>query len=278
MPRRLLPFVGAFIAAAFLWGLVMAPTAANAVELRRQAVPIVAGTRLAMAQGGDCTAGVIMKKDTGFLRSLVSPRENATRYAVIAAHCVQRSDEVVLVAEEPVGKVVMRSPDHDLALVQIDPEVRQLTHCHVTSFGPSCSRSYSYTPRASGQVFLDTPRPGARGGGPVPMVGYGVPSAGEHFCTSGSSTGTQCSWQRADIPTGSIWHQRGVPKSARSLDAVVTKGDSGGPVVSQSGRFYGIISDSGVLTGEPDLVDQMGYTDAHAVMVFAAGYSMAPAS
>jgi hypothetical protein len=278
MPRRILPFLGAVITAALLWGVVTVPTAANAVELRRQSPPVVAGTRLVMAQGGECTAGVIMKKDVGFLRGLVSPRENATRYAVIAAHCVHRYGEEILVGREEVGKVIMRSPDHDLALVQIDPEVQQLTHCHVTSFGPSCSRSYSYTPRASGRVFLDGPRPGARGGGPVPMVGYGVPSAGESFCTSGSTTAMQCSWQRADIPVTSIWHQRGIPKAARSFDGHVAGGDSGGPVVSLSGRFYGIISDSGILAGEPDLADLMGYTDAHAVLMFASGYSMAPAS
>lgn len=258
-----------------VFGVALAPAAANADPLHRQSLPIVAGTEIQMDNGGDCTAGLVLRKN-GFFRFL-SPKERATRYIIIAKHCISNHDgEGILVGGALVGSVIQTDADYDLAMARVDPVAHQQNFCHNTSFGVQCYRTYTYTPRAVGRVILGNPR--TRGDGSVPFAGTGDPGVNEHFCTSGAVTGVNCDFQNAPYPAGSSWFHEGVPQVARNGNFSVSGGDSGGPVVSPSGRFYGILTDGGSQSTEPALHGLIGYVDQAKVFRFASGYSIAPAS
>ncbi|QKS89428.1 MULTISPECIES: trypsin-like peptidase domain-containing protein [Curtobacterium] len=258
-----------------LTAFIAPATPAQAAAPNRQGLPVVAGTRIDMQYGGECTAGLVLRK-SGIL-AFLSMKERATRYIIIAAHCVNRPQEGILVGDTLVGEVLQRDPEYDIAIARVEPVAHQQTYCSRTSFGGvSCTRSYTYTPRAVGRVILADPR--TRGDGSIALNGTGSPAGDEAFCTSGSFSGVNCEFRTATYPRDSSWFTKGVPEVARNDTFSLMRGDSGGPVVSPSGKFYGIITDSGSYSSEPSLLGLMGYVDAAKVLRFANGYSIAPAS
>ncbi|GAB7305075.1 hypothetical protein MAFF212519_29620 [Clavibacter michiganensis] len=108
------------------------------------------------------------------------------------------------------------------------------------------------------------------------MTRQGVPGPRETFCTSGAVTRSLCEWTSTNVPPA--WVQHHVYAAAHSTGANLLKGDSGGAVVSRTGDFYGIATDSGLYDSDHSNIDIMGYTDAARVLSDFRGYHMAPAS
>ncbi|MBF4619476.1 serine protease [Clavibacter sp. VKM Ac-2873] len=191
---------------------------------------------------------------TGFFSS-ITPFQRGVRYLMIAKHCAQNGAEVK-VGGEVVGSVTWTAPDYDLEMVRVDPNVRRTPVCTGASQLHNCFIKEDIFPRAFGRVFLDTPF----GERPIPMRAGAQPGADETFCTSGSSTGVNCSWTSA--PTPARGYEPGEVAAAHASGIGVIMGDSGGPVVGVNGQFYGII----VTQGLQENVGLMGYIPASRVL------------
>ena len=241
----------------------------------RTELPVVAGTRVRLGEGGDCTVGVVLTKRPGYFEYF-DPKFRATRFGIIAGHCAHRVGEAVLVGRTVVGSVVSRDPHIDVSLFKIEPERHGHYDCHPTSFGPHCfGVNFTYSPRGFGKVIL---RPGERQASTaIPMTGTGVPTIAEQYCISGSTSGLDCRFSEASIPPDSAWTRSNVPRAAFNQWHNVQPGDSGGPVVSVNGKFYGIVTDAGhLLRSDSRFEDLTGYVPAGLVFQYARGYSIAP--
>jgi len=241
-------------------------------EANRQATPIIAGTRIRMQSGAQCTVGVVLKSTSPTQRLI--PKAAATRYIVIANHCVSRNGEGVVVNGKVVGQVISRSGTDDIALAKIDPDPVRTNRCNVGSFGvPLCTSGFRWEPQAHGRVVIASLR--TRDDEAVPMPGWGAPGVNETFCTSGSFSGVNCSFAYAPVPES--WFPTGISDAAKS-DVLnpITGGDSGGPVMSANGKFYGIISLSGMLSATHETQSLMGYVRAEKVFQDFPGYNIAP--
>lgn len=257
-----------------------APMAANArTTPDRSSLPIVVGSQLwGKWSGQDCTAGVVLKK-TG-AHAFFSPRERGARYVVMAKHCFRRVTEPVIMylhgghTEIEVGQVKAFADPDDLALVRIEGVRHNFHHCGGGSGGHQCTVSFSFTPRAFNKVLLPGFGPGHET--TLPMVSQGVPAPQERFCTGGAITLSMCIWTSTAVPGEWVPNQvyaAGISDNGDNL----LKGDSGGPVMSRTGTFYGIATDSGRYSTNHQNHDIMGYTDAARVLQDFPGYVMAPA-
>lgn len=234
--RRRIAFgtMGIFLMAATLVG----PTApANAQDQPRTRFPIVAGTALTMPTHSYCTVGAVLKRiGPG---SMVSQYVAATRYVVLAKHCAPYIDSGIGLNFERIGTVVWMSSTDDVELAVIPPYTSPTPRACFGSVA-ACIAGSAVEPRAVGRVMMST-RSGER---PVPMNPPGSPAWGERFCTSGQETGVNCNWVLNDgrppgweDPTGIM---------ARTTNAQgIDVGDSGGPVISEDARLYGIIERKG---------------------------------
>ncbi|AWF99844.1 hypothetical protein BEH61_15160 (plasmid) [Clavibacter michiganensis subsp. insidiosus] len=258
---------------------LMAPSAANArTSPERSSVPVVVGTEVwGKWSGQDCTVGVVLQKSG--LWAALSPRERGARYLVIAKHCVRRTTEPIEVrtangTDVEAGSVVALADPDDLALVRIEGSPHGARTCSATSGHVICTPSTVYSPQAFNRVFLPGFTPGHET--TLPMTRQGVPGPRETFCTSGAVPRSLCEWTSTSVPPA--WVQNHVYAAARSTGANLLKGDSGGAVVSRTGDFYGIATDSGLYDSDHSNIDIMGYTDAARVLSDFRGYHMAPAS
>ncbi|AND17330.1 hypothetical protein C5C18_13185 [Rathayibacter tritici] len=205
-----------------------APPASAQVPLRER-TPVVAGSFIFSSAGRGCTVGAVLKRyGPG---SAVSPVAAATRYLVLAAHCAPHIDSEFSINNVPIGAVTWISPTDDLELVQVPPDVPSRGCFSYGCFvGGATPR-----PRAAGQVIMGPLHREA----PVRMLPPASPAPGERFCTSGGVSSVNCNWVSEPNRPADWGSQRGV--LARTLNAIaMTSGDSGGPVISQQGNFYGI--------------------------------------
>ncbi|AZZ49483.1 hypothetical protein [Rathayibacter rathayi] len=209
-----------------------APPASAQVPIRLQ-TPIVAGSTV-VTSSGRCTVGaVLMRYGAGSFRS---PIAAATRYLVVAKHCADHIGRQFFMNGVLIGSVTWMSGTNDVELVQVPPEVPSAQAC--PSYG--CFVDRVPRPRAVGQVILGPPNREAR----VSMLAPGSPAPGEPFCTSGSTTNTNCNWVSEPVRPPYWRSTEGL--LARSTNATgIEAGDSGGAVVSQQGTFYGIIQRGG---------------------------------
>jgi hypothetical protein len=268
------------------FALVAVPSVAQAdplnqseiVSASRTELPVVAGTRVTFGDRNNvCTIGVVLSKTPSFW-TYYKPKDSATRHGIVASHCARRPGEELLMGRTVIGAVVSFDPVLDIALVRIDPEVHQHYDCHPTSFGPHCfGVNYTFSPRGFGKVIL---RPGeTQASSAIAMNGTGVPTITERYCVSGAVTGLDCRFTEASIPPNSAWTRSNVPRAAFNQYHDLQQGDSGAPVVSYNGKFYGIATDAGHLVpGDPRFAHLSGYVSAGLVFQFARGYAIAPAS
>lgn len=211
---------------------------ARADDHFRARFPIVAGTALTMPDRSYCTVGAVLKRTgTDFP---ASQEVAATRYVVLAKHCAPHINANIGLNFENVGAVVWMSPTDDVELAVIPPDTSPLPRACFGSV-ELCIAASGVEPRAVGRVMMST----RRGERPVPMSPTGSPAWDEHFCTSGQETGVNCNWVSEERrPSG--WGD-GTGAIARSTSAQgITSGDSGGPVVSEDGRLYGIIQGAAI--------------------------------
>ncbi|MBF4461144.1 hypothetical protein [Rathayibacter sp. VKM Ac-2878] len=159
---------------------------------------------------------------------------------LIAKHCADFPNAQVKVAGQLIGEVAWRAPDDDLALVRVEPTVRRHLDCNPGSDGGQCHIQEQVFPRALGRVFLNE-RFGEQA---VPMRAAALPGGNETFCTSGSSTGVNCSWTPVRTPSDGF--SPGEAAAAFGTGIGVIVGDSGGPVIGTQGQFYGIIVKRGI--------------------------------
>jgi hypothetical protein len=104
------------------------------------------------------------------------------------------------------------------------------------------------------------------------MTGTGVPTIAERYCISGSTSGLDCRFSEASIPPDSAWTRSNVPRAACNQYHNLQDGDSGGPVVSYNGKFYGIATDAGHLQrSDARLANLSGYVSAGLVFQYARG-------
>ncbi|WP_146077483.1 hypothetical protein [Rathayibacter rathayi] len=211
-----------------------APPASAAPPVRERR-PIVAGSFIHSSMNQGCTVGAVLKRYG--VGSLASPIAAATRYLVTTAHCAPHIDSEFSMDDVPIGVVTWISSTDDLELVQVAPEVS--THgcfsygCFVGGVAPR--------PRAVGKVVMGPLQREA----PVRMLPPGSPAPGERFCTSGAVSSVNCNWVSEPNRPAHWGSDRGV--LARALNATgMTQGDSGGPVISQQGNFYGIHTRGGL--------------------------------
>ncbi|MWV29528.1 hypothetical protein [Rathayibacter iranicus] len=261
--RRRVALLAALCVMATLTSLWTTTTAANAVDLRDQ-IPIVAGTGLELQGGRQCAVGAVLKSRNWM--SFATPYRQATRYAVMAKHCVWVGAEVELWGRN-VGTVTWESPTYDFALVTIRPSTAQRPVCSGASQLHHCTIPAA-TPRAVGRIIIDSPS-GPRS---VPISGIGSPTPGERFCTSGSITNVNCGFHPAGVPpTG--WEAGQL--AARSTNGRnVAPGDSGAPVMSIGGTLYGIV----IQAGYPLHRDLLAYLSIHAIFQdLDNAYAIAPA-
>ncbi|AND17331.1 hypothetical protein [Rathayibacter tritici] len=209
-----------------------APPANAQVPVRLQ-TPIVAGSTVLTSEGR-CTVGAVLKRYGA--GSYVSPIAAATRYLVVAKHCADRIGSQFTMNGAVIGSVTWMSGTNDVELVQVPPDIPPPQAC--PSYG--CFVDRVPRPRAMGQVVMGPLNNERR----VSMLAPGSPAPGERFCTSGSSTNTNCNWV-SEPNRPAYWHsQEGL--LARSTNATgVEAGDSGGAVISQQGNFYGIVQRGG---------------------------------
>ncbi|AND17928.1 hypothetical protein C5C18_01685 [Rathayibacter tritici] len=246
--------------------LVGSATPASAEDQVRARFPIVAGTALTLPGGSECTVGAVLSRvGPG---SLVSPYVAATRYVLLAKHCSSGIGASIGLNHQNVGSVVWMSATNDVELAVIPPYTSPAPRACFGSI-QSCFAGSAVEPRAAGKVIMST-RGGERA---VPMRPPGSPAPGERFCTSGVDTGVNCNWvSEANRPVN--WgHDEGL--MARSTNAQgLEQGDSGGPVISEDGRLYGIIQRAGL--GE--YVNLMQYMPIEQVLTqIGSQYALAPA-
>lgn len=261
--RRTLALLAGICGTALLASLCPAAPAANAQSVRDQ-IPIVAGTALEVDGAHQCTAGAVLQSRSWI--SLATPIGRATRYVVLAKHCADFRD-TISVDGQVVGRVTWLSPTHDIEIATIPPSVVQRPFCSGASQLHHCTIPPA-TPRAVGRIILSS----APTRGTVPVTGFGVPDVGEHFCTSGSVSYVNCGFVISDIPP--VGFPPGT-QLARTVNGMsIQPGDSGGPVMSLSGRLYGIIS----MRGKNNYVGTIGYVPMYVVSQDLGGdYALAPA-
>lgn len=248
---------------------ILSTSSVFAVESFRTRTPILSGTQLVFPQG-ECTAGLVLKK-TGMWENM-TPYRRAVRYVLTASHCGRTNDDVK-VGNQVVGKFVWRSERSDLRLVRIEPSRRNFTHCSAPSTGLTCSIVTTYEPLALGKIFVSTT------GIALSIRGTGAPNTNEVFCTSGHTTGINCTWGKVPTPPG--WMHPVTPeitKSAETYGRNVEGGDSGGPVASfgTRGLIYGIISTKGMHWSEHP--NKMTYVPIAQFFQEQPGYEIAPSN
>lgn len=228
--RRIVTILAGICGLATLATLSPAVPSATAQSLRDQ-IPIVAGTALQLPGSRLCTAGAVLEARTWMSRA--TPVGRATRYVVLAKHCADIGSAVT-VGGQVVGSVTWASSTYDLAIATIPPSQVQRPVCSGASQLHHCTIPAA-TPRAVGRIVLHR--------GPllvaVPVVGFGVPAAGEFFCTSGAVSFVLCGF--ASVPIPPMWWPVGAVAAGTYDGLMPVPGDSGGPVVSYGGRLYGII-------------------------------------
>jgi hypothetical protein len=226
---------------ALVAALLVGATAFDAIpasaQTSRSDLPIVAGTRVGVPGMRQCTVGAVLRA-TGLLANFTE-YSRGIRYLLIAEHCAQDRAEVK-VGGSVVGNVVWTAPQDDLELVRVAPSTRRQVVCSGASQLHRCSIVETVTPLAVGKVILSTPF----GERPIPMRPPAVPGTDESFCTSGSSTGVNCSW--ITTPTPREGFRPGQVAAGHTEGIGVIVGDSGGPVVGRQGQFYGIIVSRGL--------------------------------
>lgn len=260
--RRILCTLAALSACVAL--LLTGAVPAHAVSEFRQQTPLQAGTRVELPHGY-CTVGAVLSVTSWYAR--LAPQIRTIRYVVLAAHCADEGESVSVGNQGVVGRVIWKSGLSDLEIAKIDPLPRVNWNCGTGSMIRHCAPFTSYTPRASGTIFL---RNHAHRIVSMPFDGTGVPGENEVFCTSGAVSGVNCAWGIAVLPPGAPPYLLG----ATTWLASVTQGDSGGPVASQGGRLYGIIADGARTTSErPDL---MAYVPIARLFEEQPGYVLAP--
>ncbi|QWL30688.1 S1 family peptidase [Rathayibacter toxicus] len=234
-----------------LLGTVIAGAApAQAQAQIRDQFPVVAGTALETPGARQCTIGAILKSSS--FPDLLIMYRRATRYAVIARHCINFVGDTVKVGGEDLGNVSFISRTDDIALIKIKPNTRRQPTCFSSSLGPRCAIASSSTPRAEGQVILGSPASPRL----MRVRGTGVPTRDETFCTSGSVTGVNCTWRTTPTPPASDGFDPGEVAARTTSPALsVVFGDSGGPVLNTRGQLYGII----VRRGTDHLLGVAGY-------------------
>ncbi|RIJ45048.1 hypothetical protein DZF93_00465 [Clavibacter michiganensis subsp. insidiosus] len=202
---------------------------------------IFEGSQAGFAHSSDmaCTAGPVLRA-SGFFSNLTASAQ-AFRYVITAGHCASVG-QAVRVADTQVGKVTWVSGQSDLALVRIDPYASRSPQCFPTTLGHHhCQIVTHYEPRATGQVILARNRLGQEL--PLPVTGSGVPQPREIYCVSGAQSGVNCTF--VSIPTPAGLNLGAHVLTSETHGAATTVGDSGGPVVSRSGKIYGIHVDGG---------------------------------
>ncbi len=243
------PAIIKLVIAVIVIGICLLDSApANAVDVAaRTSLPVLAGSdlRIVATPSGPfysrdvrCTAGAVLRA-TGLLANLTS-YYRAVRYVATSAHCVTLGQKV-RVGNTEVGAVSWVSTDSDLALIRIEPTTSRSQYCYPISAGHRCEIVLTYEPRAVGEVFLGRNRSGQESS--IPITGTGIPSDREIYCTSGASTGINCSWTQTSPPAGI--HIGPHQVTSRTSGANTGPGDSGGFVGSRSGTLYGIHSAGG---------------------------------
>jgi hypothetical protein len=245
---------------------------ASATTDLRVSAPVMAGSLI--TYGGtraQCTAGAVLTYD-GYL-GLISAKDRATRYILTAGHCGTLHQGVIIGRTTP-GTVTWVSPDSDLELITVEPEVHVEPRCdHSSLYGSTCYVANRYTPRAVGRVALTTA--GSPGERDIPMQALGTPGADETFCSSGQVTLSRCVWRfflGRETPFPSRF--AGVVRAVTGPGNGVRPGDSGGPVVDRQGTLYGIIATSQSVHA----FDLLGYTPIRAFFRQQPGYALAPAT
>nr|WQM79103.1 hypothetical protein PCFP21_255 [Curtobacterium flaccumfaciens pv. poinsettiae]WQM79199.1 hypothetical protein PCFP23_250 [Curtobacterium flaccumfaciens pv. poinsettiae]WQM79337.1 hypothetical protein PCFP24_435 [Curtobacterium flaccumfaciens pv. poinsettiae]WQM79412.1 hypothetical protein PCFP11_325 [Curtobacterium flaccumfaciens pv. poinsettiae]WQM79447.1 hypothetical protein PCFP31_065 [Curtobacterium flaccumfaciens pv. poinsettiae] len=258
--RQLFSAIGTLL----LVGTVVSLTGASPASAQdlRSELPIVAGTRLEVPGMRQCTVGAVLRSTSIFSRLTAFSR--GKRYLLIAKHCAPDGADIK-VGGQSVGKVIWTAPSDDLELVQVDPNFNRQVVCQPGSVHRCTIVEHVY-PRAFGRVFL------APNGRPrtIPMTASSVPGGDERFCTSGSSTGVNCSWSTA--PTPRTGFAPGEAAASHTQGIGVIAGDSGGPVVGANGQFYGII----VTRGIGPLLGLMGYIPSSRALSAVGSYEIAP--
>ncbi|AZZ50183.1 hypothetical protein C5C31_10940 [Rathayibacter rathayi] len=246
--------------------LVGSATPASAQDQVRARFPIVAGTALTLPGGHECTVGAVLSRVGA--GSLVSQYVAATRYIVLAKHCSSGIGSNIGLNHENVGSVVWVSETNDVELAVIPPYTSPARRACFGSI-QSCFAGSAVEPRATGKVVMST-RGGERA---VPMRPPGTPAPGERFCTSGAETGVNCNWVSEASRPANWGHTEG--RMARSTNAQgLDHGDSGGPVISQDGRLYGIIQRAGLM----EYLNFMQYIPIEQVLSqIGSQYTLAPA-
>ncbi|WP_369076222.1 trypsin-like serine protease [Curtobacterium poinsettiae] len=229
---------------AFAAPAVISESADAADSLARNSLPVRAGTQLVFAgtRSGPhfspdavCTAGPVVRSTGIFAR--LSQYARAVRYVVTAGHCASETGQTVRVGTVSVGAVTWISGRYDLALVRIEPLSSRHQQCHSTSGGfVRCHIVVDWQPRASGQVILIRNRAGHEQS--VAVQGTGTPAPREIYCVSGRSSGVICSFR--SVPKPPDLEPGAGQAFSETFGANTSDGDSGGPVVSQSGRIYGV--------------------------------------
>jgi hypothetical protein len=208
---------------------------------------------------------------TGLL-SNVTDYQRAVRYVLTAGHCGNVNDAISVytnpAGQVQVGTVIWKSGISDLEVIRIEPDSQRGQVCGVTSTGPFCTITVTYTPRAVGRVMMS-------GGSTVPVTGTGTPTDPEIFCTSGKSTNVLCTWHTY-TPDPPLAGAAAGTAYAETTASNVDFGDSGGPVLSRSGGIvYGIMQ----AAGKPDGLHptSMAYTAISQFFTEQSGYALAPA-
>ncbi|WP_146076752.1 hypothetical protein [Rathayibacter tritici] len=130
-----------------------------------------------------------------------------------------------------IGSVTWKSDVDDVELVQVPPDVPS-RGCF--SYGCMVGGA-TPRPRAVGQVIMGPLEREA----PVRMLPPASPAPGERFCSSGGVSSVNCNWVSEPNRPWDWGDERGV--IARSTNALaMDDGDSGAPIISQQGNFYGI--------------------------------------
>jgi hypothetical protein len=167
------------------------------VERERQMTPIKGGTELRFPDEKNCTAGMVLKKN-GLWANLTSSRK-AVRYVVTGGHCGSIGDQVI-VANRTLGKVIWKSGISDLMLIRVLPSYYQTSHCGIGGSGaPNCIYFVHTHPLAVSRVLTDTLQARGLSSVPITEVRNGAPATGT-FCTSGKTTGVNCTWTTTDLP------------------------------------------------------------------------------
>lgn len=214
-----------------LMSVAVGASPANAQDTRDQ-LPIVAGTRLQVSNSTFCTVGAVLRSTSIF--SNLTSYQRAKRYLLIAKHCAPYKGNIK-VGGASIGTVIWTAPDDDLELVEVAPNYQRRLVCRGGSAGPDCSIVETSLPRAFGRVFLSSDgRLRA-----VPMRAAATPGGDETYCTSGSTTGVNCSWKTVATPPRPL--DPGGATAIHSSGYGVLQGDSGGQLLVLTGSFTGLL-------------------------------------